>query len=268
MGKKNKQHGSCVFCGSINVTKQHVWPDWLKSIVPRKYPEHFQMLTMIDIHTPGIAVLQPDIRHKRGPSGTRKIRNVCAKCNSGWMSRIESAAKPMLTDLILGKARILDNTQQLALSTWITLISIVAEYTDKPTLSIPTHHRRYLMEKNLPPEGWRIWIGAYSGVRWGECHDYRHFGLAIVPKNTFHSIRPECNTQFSTFVIGSLLIHAASTTIQNLTPTFNSIVDHGLEQIWPSLKQNVTWPTSFALSDEHVDYISDAFFRQLSWKRF
>lgn len=261
MSKKSKQPGICVFCGRSGVTKQHLWPDWLKSVIPREGQDHSQFLTKIDMSMPGTAVIRPDIQFKRGPFGARKIRNVCAGCNSGWMSKLESAAKPILTNLILGKRLTLDQSDQLALSAWTAMTSIVAEYTDVPTQSIPTEHRQHLMEQGIPPEGWNIWIGAYAGKRWKQ--RYRHHGLASVPRSSFLNAQPHWGTQFSTFVAGALFIHAASTTALNLIPIFNTAADERLIQIWPIKNPSVAFPTAVILSDEHADHIADALFYRL-----
>ena len=177
------------------------------------------------------------------------------------MSRLESAAKATLTDLILGKAMTLDPTKQLALSAWTVMTSIVAEYTDMPTRSIPTEHRQHLMKHGTPPEGWNIWIGAYVGERWKQ--RYRHHGLASVPKNALATALPHWNTQLSTFVAGSLFIHAASTTASTLIPILDIPSDERLIQIWPIKGSSVTFPPNTILSDDHTDQIADALFYRL-----
>ena len=42
----------------------------------------------------------PKIRNTPGNAWTKKIRVVCGTCNNGWMSRLETAAAPLLTPLI------------------------------------------------------------------------------------------------------------------------------------------------------------------------
>lgn len=210
---------------------------------------------------PDIFVIRPDIQIKRGPLGSRKIRNVCTKCNSGWMSRLESAAKPALTDLILGNKTILDATNQKVISSWTVMTSIISEYTDTPTRSIPASDYQHLMNTNLPPDGWHIWLGTCAGIRWKQ--GYRHHGLAVGPRQGFRWFVPKYNTQFSTFGIGSLLIHAASSTVPNLVQKFDKSTLGGLIQIWPQMSPNVTLPSALVLTDEQANQIADAFCSQL-----
>jgi hypothetical protein len=239
-----------------------MWPDWLNGVIPRDPREeqgHTQSLTKINLSSPSGAVIQPELQHHRGPPRARKIRKICATCNSGWMSRLESAAKPTLSALILRKTQCLSQIDQQSLAAWTVMISIVAEYTDIPTQSIPDEQRQYLKDNGVPPDGWNIWIGTYVGDKWRQ--RYRHLGHVVISKNALNALSatlPHYNTQFSTFVIGSLLIHAASTTVRNLIPVFKASVDRRLEQIWPLNKQFVTFPTATVLSDDDADYIANA----------
>jgi hypothetical protein len=92
--------------------------------------------------------------------------------------------------------------------------------------------------------------------------------------NALIATLPHYSTQISTFVVGSLLIHAASTTLGNLFPAFNvsvaafnASVDRRLEQIWPLNKQFVTFPTATVLSDDDADYIANALYNRLLFSK-
>ena len=247
MSKNNKQAAHCVFCGNSGVTNQHVLPDWLKRIVPRVRDTHPQILTWLSTGPTGEPLVMSETHQRRGPFEARKVRIVCGQCNSGWMSRLESAAKPILAEMIRGNTINLDSTHQFTLAAWTVMTAIVAEYTHIPTQAIPASHRQHLMRTNQPPDGWRIWAGSYQGTDWKQ--RYRHHG------SNYHSV------QFSTFVIGSLLIHAASISKPTFVPIFNG-VESALVQIWPSSMLNIAWPTCRNLSDQEANYIADAFLVQ------
>ena len=163
-GNKSKHVANCVFCGRSGVTKQHMWPDWLKTIIPREGSTSGQMIFHVRMAPMNKAVIiQPDVKERRWHQGAHKIRNVCGQCNSGWMSRLETAAKPHLTSLILGKKCNLDKQAQHSLAAWIVMTSIMAEFTDIKTVSIPAIHRNQLRISGNPPDGWQIWTGRYHG---------------------------------------------------------------------------------------------------------
>lgn len=261
MGKKQskrkcKQPGVCAFCGESGVTKQHVWPDWLKKIVPREGESHWQYLTSINLSYPGTAIVQPDFQQKRGPTGAMKIRNVCMQCNGGWMSKIEQDSKPIVTTLINLQEAQVDLPKQKLIAAWATLLSVMGEYTDLRTQSIPAEHRYFLKNSLQPPVGWRIWIGSYQGSQWKQ--RYRHHGFQCFSP-TCTPAKPGFNTQFSTFVIGGLLLHIASTALPNADFNFSDPSAMGLNQIWPP-QAAFSWPSFPILSDGEANEVADAFF--------
>lgn len=84
----------CCFCPSTaNITGEHIWSDWMNKLFsPAK-------LTFHKIEDDGSASkpwFAPDLN--------LKANVVCDKCNSTWMSELESFhAKPAMSNLILGK---------------------------------------------------------------------------------------------------------------------------------------------------------------------
>ena len=99
--------GRCIFCRGTGLTKEHVLPDWLRVIFPR---------SATDTHTFGSydwpciighAVPIQNTRSAQGQIGSKKVRVVCRACNNGWLSQLEAAVQPILSDLISGYARTL-----------------------------------------------------------------------------------------------------------------------------------------------------------------
>lgn len=84
----SKPPGKCVFCSGIGLTKEHVFSDWLKKLIPKTADQsdmfagmHFNArASEFGFHNP------PQIRRRQGSSQQRKKRIVCLKCNIGWMS--------------------------------------------------------------------------------------------------------------------------------------------------------------------------------------
>lgn len=228
-----KPQGTCVYCGRFDVTKQHVWPDWLMNVLPRDASSNSQQMIDISSPTAGLTVIRPQVVIRRGDPGTRKIRNVCRQCNSGWMSRLESAAKPLLTELILGRQVAIDVNAQCALAAWVTMFCITAEYTDRNHRGIPAADRAALMNSSRPPERWRIFIGRYRGTEWAR--RYRHCGFKFQRNNGAEALFG--TAQCSTFVVGELAVYACSTSIPDadVARHLDPANDVALKQIWPPL---------------------------------
>ena len=78
----------CIFCGGAALTREHVWPAWFLK-------EHAK--------TP-VVMERTGSRTVTLPMATLQLvlRRVCASCNNEWMSRLENAAKPLLSPVIRG----------------------------------------------------------------------------------------------------------------------------------------------------------------------
>lgn len=244
MTKKEKIPGVCIFCNQAGVTKQHMFPDWLSSVLPREEDYHSQATYNISM-AKNSAIINPNFQKKRGHVGTRKIRKVCKKCNSGWMSILEMKAKPFLTKMILNEDINLDKNIKEIISIWIIMTSIVAEYTDLPHQAIPFGDRISLMSSQKDYPNWQIWIGRYKGNLWKQ--RYRHHGMKYgkLPQYEESSL-----TQVSTFALGSLFIYAASSTIFD----FNALKPNKWEallNIWPLSDELVSWQNNTLLLDDN-----------------
>ncbi|SMC62987.1 hypothetical protein [Sporomusa malonica] len=255
-----KPQGKCIFCGGDGLSKQHVWPEWLKNVIPRETSTHIQHRMKINYLSPECILVHPSFELHQGHGGVKKIRNVCRKCNSGWMSSLETKAKPILTSLILGEPITLDAHSQLVISAWSVMSNIMNEFTDQPTAAIPSFHRQILMESKRPAEGWNIWLGWYKGVNWKlRC---RHHGFAAVPasqliNNNVNKIKG--NTHVSTFVLGELMIYSMSSTLPNFNIEFPGPLSQSLRRIWPINQESIVWPPCQLLTDLDVNFIADAF---------
>jgi hypothetical protein len=258
MAKKTTQkQGICIFCKGTKLSKQHIWADWLKKVIPRTGANYTQLSTHHHLVAPKHVLLQPILKIKNGDIGSQKIRNVCIKCNNEWMSKIETEAQKSLTSLIMGETIELDYATKLNISKWIVLTCIMAEYTDLSTKSISAQNRLYLYEEKLPPNNWRIYIGKYEGNEWKQ--RYRHHGIvAVLEEDLYKKNRP--NMQFSTIVWGALFIHAISIPeSMNLNDyLFPNSFKKKLRSIWP-IKNDTLKSDSEIISDIEAIEIADYF---------
>lgn len=96
---------SCLFCGakgSAVLTNEHVIPRWLLEHL--NLPENDQLFQAVASSTTETFVKQPRIHSSFNFVQGR----VCEDCNTGWMNRLEAAAKPILVPLI-EKVRTIDS---------------------------------------------------------------------------------------------------------------------------------------------------------------
>ena len=270
MGKASKQSGRCIFCGGTGLSKQHVFPDWLKKVLPRDETINTQSTLRMTVPAEKTVVVgPPEVATRQGHLGTRKLRIVCERCNNGWMSRLENEARTCVTHMITGASFHLGADQQSALASWAMLLAIVAEFTDRITLSVPATDRKSLMTTLVPPaRTWRIFVARCRAPEWR--FRYRHHGLSLVditgltniPRGPvvpppYSSSAPTCNTQASTFGIGELLIHAVSSSVLDWDDMIAASSDNTRLQIWPFVAE-ANWPFSHELSGDDALRLSDS----------
>lgn len=259
---KIQKSGRCIFCDGTGLSKQHVWPDWLKNIIPRNYEKNIQNLSHPIYSKDEKIVFNRIVIEKQGHMGVRKIRNVCSICNNGWMSKIEQEVKPLLTSMILGEKVILDKVEQTNISKWIIMTSIMAEFTDTKSMAIPAEHRKHLFKTLIPPKGWKIWIGKYNDIEWDFA--YRHYGFYVTNPEEAKKIKAGImtvipNTQVSTFVIGNFFVHCSNSPFDIFHKDFDKIVEPVMKKIWPINHENISWPPLEIISDELAYTIADKF---------
>ncbi len=224
--------GKCVFCGGHGLTKGHVWPDWLNGILPNTATHHEQetgRFYTFDARAPGPPY---DLRTRQGSARSRKPRNTCLRCNSGWMSGIEGLAKRIATPLILGYSPILSPFGQFSISAFLCLIATRLEYLGD-LRAITAEDRDWLRYYREPSQNWKIWVARFEGEdnenHWSRTYGVQH-GDRLSPPQIIGA--NHCDTRISTMVIGQLCAHL----IYSQDAAFVRNFDYdGIEltQIWP-----------------------------------
>ena len=99
------------------------------------------------------------------PPFRETARIVCTECNSGWMSELESAAKPLLEAPILRKRATYGTPQRVTLARWAFKTALVfqASQTEKPMA--PPAHFASMRQASTPPAEVAVWIGSHYRAR-------------------------------------------------------------------------------------------------------
>ena len=118
---------NCPFCGERRrETVEDAWPRWLNKVMldPQGAGQAHD-ISIVD----GVPMVRR--RRKVVSYNTERVRGICADCNNGWMSRLESAAKPILTPMILGEPVTLSTADQQVVAAWATKTALVLEYSHR-----------------------------------------------------------------------------------------------------------------------------------------
>lgn len=137
-----RKTAACIFCGGLPLTNEDVIPRWLS----RRYEK----------------VPTPRTGHVKGaPLGgstyglflqVRKI--VCASCNNGWMSRLQSEVKPGLEAMMDDAGPLaLAPSAQATVVAWLTMTAMVHEWSDDrfdPPVYSAEERRAFALEEQVP----------------------------------------------------------------------------------------------------------------------
>jgi hypothetical protein len=194
-----------------------------------------------------------------------KPRVVCRACNSGWMSGLETATKPILRPLMLGQAQHLDRKDQTILATWACVKNMVAEFSDPATRSTDAAELARMYVKQLPPTRASVWIAKHQGALWTT--RYVHRGMRISHGAVKPGNDPPLNGQATTFAVGAVIFHLL------VLPdgfAYDGAIPNGpiatrIKQIYPSTSP-FDWPFGPMLTDADAFDLGDlmtAMFKRL-----
>ncbi len=256
----SKPAGKCVFCGGVGLTKGHVWPDWLNDILPRTASHHEHEIGKFYTFDSQVKGPEYSKRTRQGHARSRKPRNTCARCNSGWMSNIESLAKHVAVPLIENETILVSPFGQTLLASLLCLIAMRLEFLSGGIRSISPEERDWLRYYREPSQHWRIWIAQFGGEKPDE-HWARSYGAQLEPAPT-DKIGPEyCNVQVSTLFIGQLCAHIFYSVDIDLA---SKVQYEGIElaTIWPQPRYEMNSAFLPVLDDKAVLWLHEAFARE------
>jgi len=155
---------TCCFCSENHQrAKEHVWPVWLQ--------EHFGTLRAEFKGTHETFASQPV--SSRTQTGNRMLLgSVCCKCNNGWMSSLEAAAKPAILSLCSSRfpdfSSVTQNDRH-AVACWAFKTAIVINRASNYRDIVPPRHFRFLYDTKEIPDN--VWVDAgvlkaNAGLTW------------------------------------------------------------------------------------------------------
>jgi len=242
-----RPQGTCIFCGGFGLSKEHLFSDWLRELFPRTRDDKHALARLISWAP------RPTFHQsvKQGHSGSRKIRKVCGRCNSGWVSLIDGAAKKIAIPLINGAAVELTREDCRALAAWFAKLAMVADAMDIRTMVVPQADRDWMRQQSLPPIRWEVWIGFYEGSEWRELAMQHHSGIL-----NFAAIGdPEALSGYvnsATFGLGNLLAHVIGSEDFEIDLGTGARI---MRRIWPAIDP-LTWPLPHSITDDEAGAIA------------
>jgi hypothetical protein len=247
--RKLKSAGRCIFCGRTGLTKEHVWSDWLRQIVPPTLP-HGNHFGTVSHRSESKTIVVTELKGKVKPGNLqqKQLKRVCGTCNKGWMSEYVELTKAFVERLATGESVELDSKAQADLAVWVSIAAIMAELLDPRSATIPRNDLRQLFKTRKPLSNWTIFLGRHNTDSWlplRHVHTSGCFGpkddlpsevlLSTPGGHSFH--------QQTVYSLNGLLVIAFSSSNPELVSAIREYVQSDyLVRIHPCVSQRVAWP--------------------------
>ena len=229
---------NCIFCGEAAGSREHAIPEWVLKALP-----------------PNAGTLEgtrgtdePILIHGRPRKPASLIvKHVCDSCNTGWMSQLETEAKPLMSPLMRDLAVPFSPGDQATISTWAVKTAMVFEFIRPSTQDVFSSdaERKALWTTRLIPPRTMVWLGRYGGRTPLSVEGYDlSTGLDVEHPVTGWTV---------TFSFGCLVVQILSARSEielrldvepQPGPWANSTV-----QIWPT-QRRVAWPPAISFYDD------------------
>lgn len=190
MSPAEARRKACIFCGTSLLSKkskvhgksdEHIVPKWLMKhlgiretiITPMRMDT--QTSRVIDAH--------------RHPLSQFVSGRVCAKCNNGWMSELETATKPILKRLMDDPVQVavLPSDERMSLARWsiktVAVLNRASTYgniADPDCRPVPDSHLQSVMSGTLPGSVVVV-AGVYASQK---AFDWLQFSTWAFPKSS------------------------------------------------------------------------------------
>jgi hypothetical protein len=163
-------------------------------------------------------------------------KRVCASCNNGWMSRLETDAQPLLMTMLRGHRRTFYRGGQETLAGWAikTALALGMLHPDRYEPITAQHYRRIAQANGRPGDACQVFLGAYRGTVVVN-HQLRRLAINAEEDDMASAF-------LSTFVVGPVLFqvffhdYREPVTIDRASGTLEWV-----SQIWPC-EEPATWP--------------------------
>ena len=242
---------TCVFCGAPADSQEQVWPKWSAPLLADdELLPHFHQIVQEG---------RPDEerRYAKGASSLT-VGVVCEGCNNGWMSDLESRAKPYLEPMLRGHGRALHETGIRTLATWALKTAMMVEHMHGAKRHlIPAQEYAHLFHHGRPSERARIWMASYAGSQavavgsmWGLDAETSETG----PRE-WEPDRGARDIWGATILFGPIVFHVFGTTILPLLEGLEVNAPH-TRRIWPSTG-DFTWVPRPGFNDHELMAFAD-----------
>lgn len=252
----------CVFCGGGPLTKEHVWPQWMRSFPgPAAFIQRsggYQAAVASNVVRPNSSGELVEVSESRGRVAPNlqevQVKCVCGPCNNGWMRVLEEAVAPTLRSMADGERLTLYEPAQTRLASWAYKCFLMYDqYFPQPDRVFTPSVYSQFFDTRTPQGDVRVFVGRSRSphAKIAMWHDPNHVGepggdaqeLLTAPKNVASSYLAAEGIFF--------VQHYYSESFPGTEPLRRALKDRPRRQViatparqtWPPSGQVLHWPT-------------------------
>lgn len=230
----------CIFCGGTPISKEHIWPAWMRPYLPAG--QFAQFIRSSDLRGP-IPQLRAGPLNRKGDGRSQKLKVVCRPCNNNWMSVLQDRTKATLVPLLLNDIQEISEPEHELLATWATMFTMVYETCQpNPVRTATTGAQRSLFKaEQKPPQHWIFWCAPHDGVS----SPIFHTGFGSVRRLADPETVEPGKASLTTCAVGAISLAILGVNsdygFQAFSHTITMLVERaGFVRLWPSLGRNIS----------------------------
>ena len=246
-------NGHCIFCGSTDMSREHIWPKWAAPLlIPKAYKGLRSEVFIVKMKKN--QTVFDEVKNHHGHTANKKIPAVCKSCNNNWMSALEARVKDIAIPLMEGKAIDLTPAMQTTLAEWVTLKVFVGENNKPSEIVFPQEMRNAFKENRTIPSCMNLWIGRCTSEIWRTVYFKQSMLIGLNLNVAPNGGRK--NVQSTTLAIGELFIFSMSCVTEGIDLNDLIRVNDALVRIWPVSHQTITCPLDKILTSDQAKEIA------------
>lgn len=242
---------SCVFCGGRPLTREHVMPRWLTSVLPEQaaFRGQDQQIVLQPDGRNGSRLILPH-REVRESFNSLTVKAVCRICNNGWMHDMEEIVRPTLSPLIQGESKQLERSDVLTIACWTVKTALMAQLTGVEGIAALAPVYQLFYRERQPPKNSVVWGAATGSEDWAlRCES---IGALIRTEDELGTVDASdpVNTVSTTIGLGNLLLHTVFTARSSVSyPPLDEIHEGAVVRLWPNPDATTLLPTHWVFGE-------------------
>lgn len=243
----------CLFCqrdfgeaSDRKRTREHIFADWMTPYLKSPVGPGTQVRW-------DLTAAEQTRRAYPAYPAQQAVQGVCHGCNSGWLSGIQTDAKPhLLSALKSTRRRTWGETAQNVMTIWAYRAALMAGIKGGAA-SIPSHHLHDFYELRALPESTRVWMVATAH------RELTYIDHRVIKTGEAGKPPPTAVNGFASLIgVGHVAFYVVSWSETRPRTGIGKIFENFGQAVAPvfPIRGPVTWPPRKMLNEEGLDQLA------------